>query len=99
VSARLHPRLAAALAIALAWLAAATPALACPVCFGDAEGPIVDAAQLGTFLLLGVTLALQGAFVAFFLYLRRQAKRAQDQALDAEWSSLQRTHGRAWRNV
>ncbi len=74
-------------------------ALACPVCFGEAEGPMIDATRLGTFLLLGVTLAIQGAFVAFFLYLRRQARRAQDKALDAEWSSLQRTHDRAWRNV
>jgi hypothetical protein len=84
---------------ALVWLAGPARALACPVCFGDAEGPIIDAARLGTFLLLGITLAIQGAFVAFFLYLRRQARRAQDQALDAEWSSLQRAHDRAWRNV
>ncbi len=73
--------------------------LACPACFGGAEGPMLDAARLGTFLLLGVTLAVQGAFVAFFLYLRRQARRAQDQALDAEWSTLQRAHDGAWRNV
>ena len=83
----------------LFWLAAPGLALACPVCFGDAEGPLIDAARLGMFLLLGITLAIQGAFVAFFLYLRRQARRAQDQALDAEWSSLQRAHDRAWRNV
>ncbi len=50
-------------------------------------------------LLLGVTFAVQGGFVAFFLYLRRQARRAQHQALDDEWSRLQRTHDRAWRNV
>jgi hypothetical protein len=41
-------------------------------------------------LLLVVTLALQGAFVAFFLYLRRRATSAADQALDEEWSRLQR---------
>jgi len=72
---------------------------ACPACFGNAEGPMIDAARLGTFLLLGITLLIQGGFVAFFLYLRRQARKAQDQALDAEWSSLQRTHDGAWRNV
>jgi len=60
---------------------------------------MIDAARLGTFLLLGITLAIQGAFAAFFLYLRRQARKARDQALDAEWSSLQRTQDRAWRNV
>jgi len=95
-AARLGLPLAAAV---LVWLGGAVPAHACPVCFGDAEGPMIDAARLGTFLLLGVTLALQGAFVAFFLYLRRQARRARDRALDSEWSSLQRTHDRAWRNV
>ena len=72
--------------------------LACPACFGAGEGPMIDAARLGTFLLLGITLAIQGGFVAFFLYLRRQARRAQEQALDAEWSSLQRAHDRAWRD-
>jgi len=41
-------------------------------------------------LLLAVTLALQGAFVAFFLYLKRRARAAADQALDEEWSRLQR---------
>jgi hypothetical protein len=60
---------------------------------------MIDAARLGTFLLLGVTLGVQGAFVAFFLYLRRQARRAQDQALDAEWSTLQRAHDGARRNA
>ena len=65
---------------------------ACPACFGDAQGPMIDAARLGTFLLLGITLLIQGGFVAFFLYLRRQARRASDQALDTEWSRLQRAH-------
>ena len=78
--------------VGLVALAGATEALACPACFGDAEGPMIDAARLGSFLLLGITLAIQGAFVAFFLYLRRQARRASDQALDTEWSRLQRAH-------
>jgi hypothetical protein len=73
--------------------------VSCPACFGNTEGPLIDAARLGIWLLLGVVLAVQGAFVAFFLYLRRQARRARDQELDAEWSSLQRTHDRAWRNA
>jgi len=89
---------ALALAALLA-LASAAPALACPTCYGDAEGPLIDGARLGMWLLLGVTFAVQGAFVAFFLYLRRQARRAQAQALDDEWSRLQRVHDRAWRNV
>ena len=83
----------------LAWLTAPASGLACPSCYGAAEGPMIDAARLGIALLLGITLAIQGGFVAFFLYLRRQARKAQDQALDAEWSRLQRAHDRAWRNV
>jgi uncharacterized membrane protein YccC len=81
-----------ALSAVLFWLAGSGQALACPACFGDAEGPMIDAARLGIGLLLGLTLAIQGGFVAFFLYLRRQARRASDQALDAEWSRLQHAH-------
>jgi hypothetical protein len=41
-------------------------------------------------VLLAVTLAVQGAFVGFFLYLRRRAKRNAEVELDTEWSDLQR---------
>lgn len=88
-----------AVLLVLLCLLGSAPAFACPSCYGDAEGPMVDAARLGIWLLLGVTLAIQGAFLAFFLYLRRQARRASDAALDAEWSRLQRTNDRAWRNA
>jgi hypothetical protein len=68
------------------------PALACPACFGQGEGPMIDAARLGIWLLLGVTLLLQGGFAAFFLYLRRRATRAsrREQEIGEEWSRLQR---------
>jgi hypothetical protein len=52
--------------------------LACPVCFGADETPLIDGAKLGMFALLGVTLAVQGGFVGFFLYLRRRAKFSAD---------------------
>lgn len=92
-------RLLLVAACAVSWLAVPARALACPSCYGEAEGPMIDAARLGIALLLGITLLIQGAFVAFFLYLRRQARKAQHQALDDEWSRLQRAHDRAWRNV
>jgi hypothetical protein len=41
--------------------------------------------------MLGITLAVQGGFLGFFLYLRRRAKRLADAELDTEWSELQRT--------
>ena len=62
---------------------------ACPVCFGAAEGSMIDGAKLGILVLLGVTLAVQGAFLGFFLYLRQRAKRIADIDLDSEWSQLQ----------
>lgn len=52
--------------------------LLCPVCFGGSEGQMIDAARLGTYALLGVVFAVQAAFVAFFLHLRRQARKAAE---------------------
>jgi hypothetical protein len=62
---------------------------ACPVCFGAEESHLIDGTRLGMLALLGVTLSVQGAFVAFFLYLRRRAKRIADIDLDNEWAELQ----------
>ena len=63
--------------------------LACPVCFGAEETALVEGGKLGVLALLGVTLAVQGGFVGFFLYLRKRAKRMADVELDNEWSELQ----------
>jgi hypothetical protein len=62
---------------------------ACPVCFGAEETPLIEGTQLGILVLLGITLSVQGAFVAFFLHLRARAKRMADSELDTEWSELQ----------
>jgi hypothetical protein len=62
---------------------------ACPVCFGAHETSIIDGTRLGILVLLGITLTVQGAFVGFFLYLRKRAKRIADIDLDTEWSELQ----------
>jgi heme/copper-type cytochrome/quinol oxidase subunit 2 len=75
-----------------------SPVLACPVCFGllDAEdSSMIDGTRLGILVLLAITLGVQGAFVAFFLYLRRRAKRVADIDLDTEWSKLQSGASRA----
>ena len=48
--------------------------LACPLCFGAEETPLIDGAKLGVVVLVVMTLTVQGAFVAFFLYLRKRAK-------------------------
>jgi heme/copper-type cytochrome/quinol oxidase subunit 2 len=71
---------------------------ACPVCFWllDAvDSSMIDGTKLGILVLLAITIAVQGAFVAFFIYLRRRAKRIADIDLDIEWSKLQGGASRA----
>jgi hypothetical protein len=78
------------LTIAVAVLiGSSSSAFACPMCFGAEETSIIDGTKLGILALLGITLAVQGAFVGFFLYLRNRAKRIADIDLDTEWSELQ----------
>lgn len=67
-----------------------TTLVACTVCFGAEESALIDGAKLGVLVLLLITLLVQGAFVAFFLYLRARARRMADLDLDDEWSELQR---------
>jgi hypothetical protein len=64
--------------------------LACPVCFGAEETSMIGGTRLGVFVLLAITLAVQGAFAGFFLHLRKRAKRIAEIDLDTEWSELQR---------
>ena len=75
---------------AFACIGGSSVALACPVCFGAAESSMIDGAKIGVLVLLLITLAVQGGFVGFFLYLRKRAKRIADIDLDTEWSELQR---------
>ena len=65
--------------------------LACPVCFGAEETSMIDGAKIGVIVMLVILFAVQGAFVGFFLYLRKRAKRNADIELDHEWSELQRS--------
>jgi hypothetical protein len=64
--------------------------LACPVCFGAEETSVLNGTRLGILALLAITLTVQGAFVAFFLYLRKRARQIADIELDTEWTDLQR---------
>jgi hypothetical protein len=95
--ARTFARLAAA--ISWAWLASSGAALACPSCYGAGSGPMVDAARAGAFLLLGIVFALQAAFVAFFLYLRRRARQTHQRVVDMEWSRWRREYHASWRKA
>jgi MFS-type transporter involved in bile tolerance (Atg22 family) len=64
---------------------------ACPVCFGAEETTLISGTKLGILVMIAVTLAVQGAFLAFFLYLRKHAKDNAEAELDGEWSELQRS--------
>ena len=63
--------------------------LACAMCFGAQETSMINGAKLGVLVMLAILFAVQGGFVAFFLYLRKRAKHIADVELDAEWSELQ----------
>jgi len=62
----------------------------CPQCFGAQDSSLIDGAKLGVLVMVAVTLAVQGAFVAFFFYLRKRAKKMADVDLETEWLELQR---------
>ena len=63
---------------------------ACPMCFNAEETSMIDGTKLGVLALLAILLVVQGAFVAFFLYLRKHARENADIELDMEWLELQR---------
>ena len=90
-STSIRPGLARVLTTAAAVvIAGSSSVFACPVCFGADETSMVDGTKIGILALLAVTLAVQGAFLGFFLYLRKQAKRNAEVELDAEWLALQK---------
>ncbi len=70
----------------------AAPILACAACFsGNVDSPLVDGARSGVWLLLSVTVGVQGAFAAFFIRLWRRARRLRNEEIEAEWADLQRS--------
>ena len=75
---------------AVVLIGGSSSAFACPVCFGALETSMIDGAKLGVLVMLAILFAVQGAFVGFFLYLRKHAKRNAELELDAEWVALQR---------
>ena len=65
--------------------------VACAMCFAAEETSMIDGTKLGILVMLGILLAVQAGFVAFFLYLRKRAKQIADIDLENEWSELQRS--------
>ena len=75
--------------IATVFIAGGASVLACPLCFGAEETPLIDGAKLGVAVMLAITFAVQAGFLGFFIYLRKRARRIADADLDDEWSELQ----------
>ncbi len=68
-----------ALAVALGvWALSTQPAPACSVCYGDSEGPMIEAARLGVWLLFGMVAMVQLCFAAFFITLWRRSRKGAD---------------------
>ncbi|MEM7482231.1 MAG: hypothetical protein AAF481_13730 [Acidobacteriota bacterium] len=52
--------------------------LACPVCYGEAEEPVIDGARWSIIFLGGLLYAMIGGGLTLFLLLRRRAQRLQE---------------------
>jgi hypothetical protein len=65
----------------------ASPAHACPVCYGAADSPANQGMNLAIMSLLGVTGSVLAAFVSMFLHIRRRARAlAQEHRLPESYS-------------
>ncbi len=62
--------------VLLVWFLGQQTAEACTVCYGEAQGPMIDAARAGVWLLFGLVGSVQAAFVAFFVHLWRRSRGA-----------------------
>ena len=62
----------------LAVVAVPRAALACPVCFGQYDLPMVLATNAGVIAMLGVVVAVLASFASFFIYLARRARFAAE---------------------
>lgn len=60
--------------------ALASPGLACSVCFGAADDPMLDGTRLSVVFLLGLTYLLLGGVAGMFVLSRRHHRRAPQTA-------------------
>lgn len=62
------------LATAAALLGAATPALACPICFQVEQGPVTDGVRAAVVVLISVTLVVLAGFGKFIAGFVRRSR-------------------------
>ena len=71
---------AAMVTVLLGWLLSRQGVDACTVCYGEAEGPMIEGARAGVWLLFGLVGGVQICFVSFFVYLWRRGRKFRDTA-------------------
>jgi hypothetical protein len=76
--AHLHRMVMVPASLGLIWLAAGQDASACTVCYGEADGQMIEAARSGVWLMIGLVAALQASFGLFFILLWRRARRLKE---------------------
>jgi len=64
-------------------LLAALPAAACPVCYGEAEGEVVEGTQWSVAFLGGLVYLVMGGGVGMVVMQRRRAQRRSDSPPDS----------------
>lgn len=64
--------------VVLATLVLAADAMACTVCYGDSDEPMVKAAKQAILFMAGMTYTLLTGGVAVFIVLRRRVRRRLD---------------------
>jgi hypothetical protein len=65
--------------ILVALLLVPEAAYACPICFGNTESPLLDAARLGVLAMAGMTIGVLGVFGAWFIRLAKLESTASTQ--------------------
>lgn len=71
--------------IAALWWLGPQPAHACAVCYGQAQGSMIDAARLGVWLLFALVFLIQLGFVLFFVKLWRRSRDWRRSHPGPEW--------------
>lgn len=61
--------------------------MACTVCFGNPDSPTTKAAKLGILFLLGVTVAVLGAFGTVFMKWRKKSQELEKAAEELQISN------------
>jgi len=83
------------IAVLMAVLAA--PAAACPSCYGQAGGPVIDGMNNAITAMIGITGFVLTGFIAMFFAIARRARRMRDSIVTHD-STINRQGEIEWKN-